>query len=199
MDDNKRIIEAMRKSPESGFHLLMAKYGEPVYWHIRRILVRHEDAEDAAQETFVRIFRSFRQYHTDSSFKAWIYRIATNEALRILDKRQRMETVPIEDVQSGIILMEQPDYIDMNDKIAIKFQEAIGRLPSKQKLSFSLRYYDDMTYEEIATVTGSTAASAKANYHVAKEKIIKFMNVFDKPDEQRPSLLGLCHGEKTKT
>lgn len=87
MDDNKRIIEAMRKSPESGFHLLMAKYGEPVYWHIRRILVRHEDAEDAAQETFVRIFRSFRQYHTDSSFKAWIYRIATNEALRILDKR----------------------------------------------------------------------------------------------------------------
>ena len=184
MDDNKRIIEAMRKSPESGFHLLMAKYGEPVYWHIRRILVRHEDAEDAAQETFVRIFRSFRQYHTDSSFKAWIYRIATNETLRILDKRQRMETVPIEDVQSGIILMEQPDYIDMNDKIAIKFQEAIRRLPSKQKLSFSLRYYDDMTYEEIATVTGSTAASAKANYHVAKEKIIKFMNVFDKPDEQ---------------
>ena len=85
--DDKDIVETLKACPENGFRMLMAKYQEAVYWHIRRLVVSHDDAQDASQETFVRIYRSFDQYRGDSSLRSWIYRIATNEALRIIDRK----------------------------------------------------------------------------------------------------------------
>ena len=177
INDNA-IIDTLKESPERGFRMLMMKYQEPLYWHIRRLVVSHDDAQDAAQETFVRIYRSFDQYRGDCSFRSWIYRIATNEALRIISKR-RQEVVSLESAATGVNLIQGDNYIDFDDKVAVKLQKAIITLPPKQQLAFNLRYYDELSFEEIARIADSTPTSIKASYHVAKEKIVKYMNSND--------------------
>ena len=172
------IVETLKQSPENGFRMLMAKYQESVYWHIRRLVVSHDDAQDASQETFVRIYRSFNQYRGDCSLRSWIYRIATNEALRLIGKRKQ-EVVSMDSQQTGVNLIMADNYIDYDDKVAVKLQKAILSLPPKQQLAFNLRYYDDLGFDEIAKIADSTPTSIKASYHVAKEKIIKFMNSND--------------------
>ena len=176
MTDDNQIIPLIRDNTEKGFRLLMAKYKEPVYWHIRRLVVSHDDAQDATQDTFLRIFRSFSQYSGEGSFKAWIFRIATNEALRLLGRNQGKTTLSLDDAPLVALTMKADDYFDYGNAEAVKLQKAITALPAKQQLAFNLRYYDDLSYKEIATVTNSTEATVKANYHFAKEKIIKFMN-----------------------
>ena len=172
------IVSALNEDAEHGFRLLMAKYKEPVYWHIRRLVISHDDAQDAAQETFVRVFRSFRQFKGGCSFSAWIYRIATNEALRMLERR-RGERFSLDDPETGVSNLMADEYVDYSDLEAVKLQKAILSLPTKQQLAFNLRYYDEMDYDEIAAITGSTATRVKANYHLAKEKIIQYMNSTD--------------------
>ena len=172
------IIDTLKESPERGFRMLMMKYQEPLYWHIRRLVVSHDDAQDAAQETFVRIYRSFDQYRGDCSFRSWIYRIATNEALRIIRKR-RQEVVSLETAATGVQFIAGDNYIDYDDKVAVKLQKAILTLPPKQQLAFNLRYYDELAFDEIARIADSTPSSIKASYHVAKEKIVKYMNSND--------------------
>lgn len=172
------IIDTLKESPERGFRMLMMKYQEPLYWHIRRLVVSHDDAHDAAQETFVRIYRSFDQYRGDCSFRSWIYRIATNEALRIISKR-RQEVVSLESAATGVQFIAGDNYIDYDDKVAVKLQRAILTLPPKQQLAFNLRYYDELAFDEIARIADSTPSSIKASYHVAKEKIVKYMNSND--------------------
>ena len=170
INDND-IIETLNASRETGFRMLLSKYQEPVYWHIRRLVVSHDDAQDATQETFVRMFRSLEQFRGDSSLRTWLYRIATNEALRLIGKR-RQETVSLDSVTTGVEIIAA-------DKVAVKLQKAILTLPPKQQLAFNLRYYDELGFDEIAKIADSTAASVKASYHIAKEKIIKYMNSND--------------------
>ena len=164
----------MREDAERGFRLLMQRYKEPLYWHIRRLVVSHDDAQDAAQEAFIRIFRSFSQYNEQNSLRAWLFRIATNEALRLIERR-RAETMSIEqffDIQAD-------SYINYSDLEAVRLQKAILSLPPKQQLAFNLRYYDEMDYDEIAKIADTTATSVKASYHVAKEKIINYLKQND--------------------
>lgn len=175
MTDDKEIIRAMQGNPEQGFRLLMASYREPLYWHIRRLVVSHDDAQDAAQEAFVRIFRNFSQYSEENSFRAWIFRIATNEALRILVRHKNTTMLSLDDVTADILSTKAYAFYDSSDAIAVRLQKAILHLPAKQQLAFNLRYYDELSYEEIAEVADSSAASAKTNYHLAKEKIIEYM------------------------
>ena len=175
MVSDKDIIKAVREEPERGFRLLMASYREPVYWHIRRLVVSHADAQDAAQETFVRIFRNFSQYSEENSFKAWIFRIATNEALRLLGRQKGSLMLSLDDVTVDMLSRKTDDNYDGNE-IAARLQQAILHLPAKQQLAFNMRYYDEMSYDEIAAAIGSSAANVKANYHHAKESIIKYMN-----------------------
>ncbi len=176
--DDKDIIRAVRTKSEMGFRLLMQKYKQPVYWHIRRLVVAHDDAQDATQETFIRIFRSFDKFRDDNSFRGWIFRIATNEALRLIDARKQGQ-VSIEEDDNGANRIMASDYVDYTDLEAVKLQNAIHTLPTKQQAAFNLRYYDELSYEEIAEATGSTASSVKMNFHIAKEKIIKYMNSND--------------------
>lgn len=175
---NNDIILAMKEYPEKGFRLLMTAYKEPVYWHIRRLVVTHADAQDAAQETFVRIFRSFDRFNESGSFTAWIYKIATNEALRTLS-RYHQEQLSLDDEAADAGRIIADSYVDYGDLESVKLQNAILSLPAKQQIAFNLRYYDELDYEEIAEVTGSTVSAAKANYHIAKDKIIQYMNSHD--------------------
>ena len=173
------IIKAMRRNSEQGFRLLMASYREPVYWHIRRLVVSHDDAQDAAQEAFVRMFRCFEQYDEKHSLKAWIFRIATNEALRLLGRMKNATMLSLDEVTCDMLSTKADAYHNSSDAIVARLQKAIQRLPAKQQLAFNLRYYDELSYEEIAEVAGSSAASMKMNYHLAKKKIIEYMNIND--------------------
>lgn len=166
------IIAEMRRQPEQGFRLLMRKYREPVYWHIRRMVVTHADAQDAAQEAFVRIFKSMDSYRGNTSFAAWIYRIATNEALRLISKRH--DNVDME--REGTNILDQlpaDNYINIADTEAVNMQRAILALPPKQQVVFNMRFYDEMEYGDIAAATDSSVAAVKMNYHLAKEKVKK--------------------------
>lgn len=177
--NDKNIIYAMREDAEKGFRLLMMSYKEPLYWHIRRLVVSHDDAQDTAQEAFLRIFRNFRQYNEENSFRAWIFRIATNEALRLLGRQKNATMLSLDDVTADMLIAKADAYHDSSDAIAARLQKVILHLPAKQQLAFNLRYYDELSYEEIAEVAGASAASVKMNYHLAKEKIIEYMKKND--------------------
>ncbi len=174
--DDKAIAQALRQDPQRGFERLVAVYTQPLYWHIRRIVRVHDDAEDAAQETLIRIFRSLEQYNEACSLRAWIFRIATNEALRLVGKRSGREMLSLDEATPQELAVGGDGWFDDGDALAVRLQTAIQSLPPKQQMAFSLRYYDELSYAEIAEVISSTEASAKANYHVAKEKIIQYMN-----------------------
>jgi len=169
------IIDRLKCDVDSGFRLLVTKYKEPVYWHIRRIVVSHSDAQDAMQETFVRIFKSYSSVKDSNAFRAWIYRIATNEALRLREKNS-VELLNIDDKKVDKSNMFASDYINYSDLESVKLQRAILSLPTKQQLIFNLKYYNDLSYDEIAQITNSIAVNVKVNYHVAKNKVIKYMN-----------------------
>ena len=174
--NDKEIFLTIRKHPEQEFRKLMAAYMQPVYWHIRRIVSVHADAEDATQETFVRIYRSIGQDSETGSLRAWVFRIATNEALRVLGQRAGKTTFSLDDASAEVLALKQDEWFDSSDKLTAKLQRAIHTLPAKQQTTFNLRYYDELSYDEIAEVTDSTATAAKANYHVAKKKIIDYIN-----------------------
>lgn len=175
---DKDIITAIRSKSGNGFRMLLGKYKEPVYWHIRRLLVSHDDSEDAMQEAFIRMYRSFNSLKEDSSLPVWIYRIATNEALRVIEHRKPGQ-VSLASIPSKAESVATTEYIDYSDLEAVKLQKAIHTLPEKQQLTFNMRYYDGLGYEDIAQVTGSSAATAKVNYSIAKNKIIQYMNSHD--------------------
>lgn len=177
IDDND-IYTSMRRNPESGIRMVMRKYGEPVYWHARRLLVSHDDAQDAVQETFIKVYRSFHSLKEAKALRSWIYRIATNEALRIIERNKtpRLLTESIDDSATDIAAADYTDYTDLE---AVKLQKAILSLPPKQQATFNMRYYDEMEYQQIAEAMETTVSTVKVNYHLAKEKIIKYMNSND--------------------
>ena len=162
MINENKIREACSSDRERGFKMLMNSFQVPIYNYIRRLVVSHEDAEDVLQEVFIRIFRHIDQFREESSLSTWIYRIATNESLRLLNSRKEEGVVSAEDVQEELMSK-------------LKFQEAILSLPEKQRLVFNLRYYDELEYEEIARVLDSKVDTLKVNYHYAKEKIKEYI------------------------
>lgn len=166
------IIKEIRHDTDRGFRMLVDRYSEKIYWHVRRTVESHDDAQDVVQEVFVRVFRSLDSLNSAESLRSWIYRIATNEALRQLERR-RNEFAPLDDTAGNIV---SDSYINYDDVEAVQLKQAIHSLPPKQQLAFNMRYYDELSYDEIAEVLGSSAGSVRANYHNAKEKIIKYMN-----------------------
>lgn len=177
---NNDICIAINENPDKGFRLLIQRYGEQLYWHIRRLVASHDDAQDAEQETFIKAYRGFSQLETPKALTSWLYRIATREALRMIEKNKKPAALldNIDDKNGSLNIKADP-YVDYSDAVAVKLQKAILSLPPKQQLAFNMRYYDDMDYQQIADIMDTTPSTAKVNYHLAKEKIIKFMNTND--------------------
>ena len=156
--------------------MLLKTYGNKLYWHIRRIVVSKEDAEDAMQETSIKIFSKFDSFKGDSSLFTWLYTIATNEALQVL--RRRCDLFQSVDSDGVSERLRETMYAenDVDVKTAeVVFQEALLTLPTQQRLAFNMRYYDELSYEEIAEVTGKNVSTLKSNYHFAVEKIKKYI------------------------
>ena len=173
---DEEILSMFREQTTKGksFTLLMNTYNERIYWHIRRLVVSHEDAEDILQETFINVYNNLHKFAGNSKLYTWLYRIATNESIRLLRNRQKFLS-PFDEVSEKLIDQLHDNSIEESDQILVKFQEAILRLPEKQRLVFNLRYYDELSYEEISQVLDSSVATLKTNYHYASNKIKDYM------------------------
>lgn len=169
------ILKIWSGNKENGFKMLINSFQEPIYWHIRRLVICHDDAQDVFQDVFVQVFKCMEQFRNESSLSTWIYRIATNESLRFLNKR-RVGVISTEELQDELInKLEASGYVDYENELGIKFQQAILSLPEKQRIVFNLRYYDELDYAEISRITGCSIETLKTNYHYAKEKIKNFI------------------------
>ncbi len=158
------------------FNLLVRKYSERVYRHCRKMVIDHEDANDLVQEIFIKVYNSLDDFRQASSLFTWIYRIATNECLAFLrKKRRRYLFLPFSDFASVLSNKLEDQLSPDADEIQKKLQTAILRLPDKQRLVFNLRYYDELTYEAMSEITGTSEGALKASYHLAVKKIEEFL------------------------
>jgi RNA polymerase sigma factor (sigma-70 family) len=156
---------------EKAFTSIIKKYQEKLYWHVRRMVVDHEDANDVLQNVFIRVWNGLENFREDSQLYTWLYRIATNETLTYLEQQKKRTSVSLSDVESGLSNKIKADrYFDSN-KLEWKLQLAIQQLPEKQRIVFQLRYYDEMPYEEMSKVLETSEGALKASYHHAVKKI----------------------------
>lgn len=158
------------------FNQLVRKYQTKVYWHIRKMVVDHDDADDLTQDVFVKVWKHLENFRQDASLYTWIYRIATNECLSFLASKRRKFFLPLNDVGAELAAKMEADPGLAGDDIELRLQKAILKLPDKQRLVFNLRYYDEMPYEQMAEVTGTSVGALKASYHHAAKKIEQFIN-----------------------
>jgi len=156
---------------ESAYTSLIRKYQEKLYWHVRRIVVEHEDANDVLQNTFIRVWNALENFREDSQFYTWLYRIATNESLSFLEQKKRKSSVSLSDDENSLTGSIKADKDFDPSKIEWKLQLAIQQLPEKQRVVFSLRYYDEMPYAEMSKVLDTSEGALKASYHHAVKKI----------------------------
>jgi RNA polymerase sigma factor (sigma-70 family) len=170
---DEQILNLMRSDNtfERGFRLLMGTYKERLYWHIRRMVLVHEDADDVLQNTFVKVYRGVLQFEEKSKLYTWLYRIATNEAITFLQNRNRRHATGLDDSENGLANRLRADAWFDGDAAQRQLLEAIARLPDKQRLVFNLRYYDEMPYEEMSRVLGTSVGALKASFHHAAKKI----------------------------
>lgn len=159
---------------EEGFRVLMKEYGHALYWHIRRIVVGHDDAEDVLQETCIKVLDSIHTYRGDGSLVAWLYRIATNEALQHL-RRQTHLFQNIDSLSDTLVEKLQAETPLDGNELEIMLQKALLTLPTQQRIAFNLRYYDELSYEDIASITGKSVQTLKTNYHYATQKIKNYI------------------------
>jgi RNA polymerase sigma factor (sigma-70 family) len=175
--EDKDLLEKFQneESRNYAFNLLIRKYQQRVYGHIRKMVIDHDDANDITQEVFIKVWNNLLDFREHSQLFTWIYRIATNECLSFLKKKRRRFFLPINDVEKELgEKLESSPYIE-GETIQLKLQKALLKLPEKQRLVFNMKYYDEMKYEEISQVLGTSVGALKASYHLAVKKIEEFL------------------------
>jgi len=161
---------------EVAFGKLVEKYHQRIYWHIRKMVINHEDANDVTQNTFVKVWKGLPGFKKESNLFTWMYRIATNETLNFIKSNKKRVAQAIEDIQIGI---RKDDSFFTGDEIETKLYQAIATLPEKQKLAFNMKYFDELKYTEIAEIVNGTVGSLKASYHHAQKKIVAHLTTHD--------------------
>src|SRR3954468_1476622 len=171
-DDKELLLQFKEPSlKEKAFTSILQKYQEKLYWHVRRMVVDHEDANDILQNMFIKVWNSLENFREDSQLYTWLYRIATNECFTFLEQLKRRNAIRLDEVESLLINKVKADQNFDANKLEWKLQLAIQSLPEKQKIVFSLRYYDEMPYEEMSRVLETSEGALKASYHHAVKKI----------------------------
>ncbi|MND96279.1 ECF RNA polymerase sigma-E factor [compost metagenome] len=181
MDDALIIAKFAEESTrEEAFRLLLKKYQQKIYWHVRRMVIDHDDADDVVQDIFVKVWKNLGSFREDSQLYTWLYRIATNECITFLNKKKQKQNVSLDDDTTAFLAETLADGNYFNgDKAQMKLQQALLTLPEKQKLVFNMKYFEDMKYEEISDVLGTSVGALKASYHLAVKKIEAFFNNHD--------------------
>jgi RNA polymerase sigma-70 factor (ECF subfamily) len=175
--DDKELLFEFRNplQKEKAFTAIIKKYQEKLYWHIRRIVVDHDDTNDILQNVFIKVWKSLENFREDSQLYTWLYRIATNECLTFLEQQKRRSSISLNDVESGLSNKIKADENFDANKLEWKLQLGIQQLPEKQRIVFNLRYYDEMPYEEMSRVLETSEGALKASYHHAAKKIEDFI------------------------
>ena len=164
-----------KETQAKAFEVLVNTYKERLYWHIRRIVLNHDDADDVLQNTFVKVYRSIEKFKGDSKLYSWMYRIATNESLTFLKQKSRKLGLTNSELQEQLIEDLQADVYFEGEEIQLKLQQALATLPEKQKLVFNMKYFQEMKYEEISEVLETSVGGLKASYHLAVKKIETYL------------------------
>jgi RNA polymerase sigma factor (sigma-70 family) len=176
---DEQILELLQDPAQSeqAFKAILKAYKEKIYYHIRKILINHDDTDDVTQETFIKIWRNLDKFRGDSKLYTWLYRIATNEALTFLQKKKKDMSVSIDDNEflvSNLESSSSDNYLS-GDEIQIKLQKALLQLTDKQRVVFNLKYFENLKYEDIAEITDTSVGGLKATYHFAVKKIEEFL------------------------
>ena len=164
-------------NPNYAFNLIVRKYRERLYWHIRKLVILHDDADDVLQDTLVKVWYALPDFRGDAQLFTWLYRIATNEAITFLKKKRTKFILPLVDVERQLTNSIEEDPFFKGDAIQKKLQKAVLKLPEKQRIVFNMRYFDEMKYEDMSEILGTSVGALKSSYHHAVQKIEKFMEV----------------------
>jgi len=171
------LVEQLKDvhSKEKAFRVLVSEYKERLYWHIRKIVISHDDADDVLQNTFIKVFRGIDNFKQDSKLYSWMYRIATNESITFLNKRAKERNIDISEIKQELVSTLGSDSLFTGNDIEITLQKAIATLPQKQQLVFNMKYFDYMKYDEISVVLETSVGALKASYFHAVRKIEKYI------------------------
>jgi RNA polymerase sigma factor (sigma-70 family) len=176
---DKELLDLFRNPDQKNyaFNLLVRKYQERLYWHIRKMIIVHDDADDLLQNTLLKAWKGLENFREESQVFTWLYRIATNEALSFLKEKKKKFMLPIVDVERELSSrLEADGYFD-GDELQLNLQKAILSLPEKQRLVFNMRYFDEMKYEDMAVILKTSVGALKASYHHAAKKIEKMLKI----------------------
>jgi RNA polymerase sigma-70 factor (ECF subfamily) len=174
-DKDLVVLFKQENSREQAFNLIVKKYQERLYWHIRKLVIDHNDTDDTLQNTFIKVWTSLENFREESGLYTWIYRIATNEALTFLNSKKKRFLLPIVDVEKQLVNSLENDPYFNGDELQLKLQKALLTLPEKQRLVFNMKYFDEMKYEDMAEILDTSVGALKASYHHAIKKIEKYI------------------------
>ncbi|SHM49479.1 RNA polymerase sigma factor [Flavobacterium xanthum] len=177
MQEEQEFINQLlnSKTQNQAFQKLILDYQRPLYNQIRNIVLNHDDTDDVLQNTFIKIFQNLKNFKGDSKLFSWMYRIATNEALTFLKQKSKRSGVSSETIQNKAIDNLEADVFFDGNEIQIKLQKAIALLPEKQQLIFKMKYFEELKYEAISEILGTSVGGLKASYHIAVKKIEAFV------------------------
>ena len=177
MTDETLLIEQLKnvQTKEKAFKELISLYKERLYWHIRKIVISHDDTDDVLQNTFIKIFKNIDKFNQESKLFSWIYRIATNESITFINKRAKQRNLDISDYQNELASTLAIDDFFTGDEIQIILQKAIATLPQKQQLVFNMKYFDEIKYNEMSEILETSVGALKASYFHAVKKIEKYI------------------------
>lgn len=161
------------------FDDVIALYSEPLYWQIRRMVNNHDDANDLLQNTFIKAWNAIGNFRGDAKLSTWLHKIAINESLSFIEQEKKRLNISLDDEESYVINTIEADTNIDGDELALELRKAVAMLPEKQRLVFNMKYYDDMKYEEISEILGTSVGALKTSYHIAVKKIEKY---FDERD-----------------
>lgn len=176
-EQEERLIKDLQnpKTQSKAFNELVKLYKTRLYWHIRKIVISHDDTDDVLQNTFIKVFKNIHGFKGESKLFSWMYRIATNEAITFLNKNAKKNNLDIEEYQKELRTSVQDDELFDGDTIQLLLQKAIAELPQKQQLVFNMKYFDELKYDEISEILETSVGALKASYHHAVKKIEAFI------------------------
>jgi RNA polymerase sigma factor (sigma-70 family) len=174
---DKELLEKFRKEDTRhyAFNLLVREYQKRLYWHIRKILIDHDDTNDVLQNVFVKVWRNLDGFKGESQLYTWLYRIATNESITFLNQKKKRAGVPLDEASAFLGTSLQSDSLFKGDEIQAKLQKAILTLPDKQRIVFNMKYFDNIKYEEMSKILETSVGALKASYHHAVKKIESYL------------------------
>ena len=177
--DEKELVKQLQdeKTASRAFETLLKTYTEPVYWQIRRMVLNHDDANDIVQNVFIKAWTNLHNFRGDAKLSTWLFKIAVNESINFINKeKHRAQNAGGDQEEDSLFIknLEADDYFD-GDALQIELQEAIAKLPEKQRLVFNMRYYDEMKYEEMSEILGTSVGALKASYHHAVKKLTEML------------------------